>query len=42
MLTVFRRRGGAAVTSEQATQQLADVVSSLVRDTDVTLAEETL
>lgn len=35
MLTVFRHRNGAGGDSGEVTEQLADVISSLVRDTDV-------
>jgi hypothetical protein len=35
MLTVFRHREGASDSSEETARQLAEVVSSLVRDTDV-------
>ncbi|PYM95769.1 MAG: hypothetical protein DME04_03850 [Candidatus Rokuibacteriota bacterium] len=35
MLTVFRNRAGSILTSEEAAEQLAEVISSLVRDTDV-------
>jgi hypothetical protein len=35
MLTVFRHREGGTLASMEAAEQLAEIISSLVRDTDV-------